>query len=212
MARPRFHNTDPAKQDVILRAAAKEFAQIGYEGASLNRILLAAGVSKGAFYYYFDDKADLACTVLVWAFRDILRAYGSITITDDPTKFWDVIHQFSREGLAMLDRIPYANDLLSRLSHAFVNDKALEARGQQVLANISAIWTTVITRGQELGVVRSDVSAHTLIGIFQGIKEALLREYTANDHILSKEEIEQLSDIQLDLFRRVCAPGIGTPS
>ena len=112
----------------------------------------------------------------------------------------------------MLDRIPYANDLLSRLSHAFVNDKALEARGQQVLANISAIWTTVITRGQELGVVRSDVSAHALIGIFQGIKEALLREYTANDHILSKEEIEQLSDIQLDLFRRVCAPGTGTPS
>jgi AcrR family transcriptional regulator len=212
MARPRFDNADPAKKDAILQTAAREFAQVGYEGASLNRILLAAGVSKGSFYYYFDDKADLACTVLVWAFRDILRAYDGIKIPDDPAKFWDAIHQFSRESLAMLDRIPYANDLLSRLSHAFVNDKTLEVRGLQVLANIGGIWMALITRGQELGVVRSDVSARTLIGIFQGIKEALLREYTANDHVLSKEELEQLANIQLDLFRRVCAPGAGTRS
>lgn len=209
MARPRFQNADPVKQEAILQAAAKEFAQVGYEGASLNRILLAAGVSKGAFYYYFDDKADLACTVLVWAFRDILAAYEHITVPDDGAQFWDAIRRFSRESLAMLDRIPYANDLLSRLSHAVVNDKALEARALQVLGHVSSIWLTLMTRGQQLGVVRGDISARTLIAIFQGIKEALLREYTANEHILTTDEIEQLAAVQIDLFRRISAPGAG---
>jgi hypothetical protein len=29
MARPRFHQLAPARQDAILHAAAKEFAQVG---------------------------------------------------------------------------------------------------------------------------------------------------------------------------------------
>ena len=31
----------------------------GFENASLNRIIKKAGISKGAMYYYFDDKMDL---------------------------------------------------------------------------------------------------------------------------------------------------------
>jgi AcrR family transcriptional regulator len=211
MARPRFHKTDPAKQETILHAAAKEFAQVGYEGASLNRILLAAGVSKGAFYYYFDDKADLACTVLLWAYRDILALYDRIKMPEDGRGFWDEIHHFSRESLALLDRVPYANDLTSRLSHAFVNDKELEARALQVLVKPATTWMALLTRGQELGIVRQDVPVRTLLALFQGIKESLIRDYTANDHVLTKDEIEQLAALQIDLFRRVCVPADKDP-
>ncbi len=59
MPRPRFNKLAPEKRERIMEAAAKEFAAYGYEGASLNRILEQAEVSKGAAYYYFDDKADL---------------------------------------------------------------------------------------------------------------------------------------------------------
>jgi hypothetical protein len=207
MARPRFQNADPLKQDAILQAAAKEFAQVGYEGASLNRILLVAGVARAP------------STTLRRQGRPRLHRAGlgvsrpSRRLRPDRGSrrrhaVLGAIHRFSRESLAMLDRIPYANDLLSRLSHAFVNDKALEARALQVLGHFSSIWMTLITRGQQLGVVRSDVPARTLIGIFQGIKEALLRDYTVNDHILTKDELEQLANLQIDLFRRVCAPGV----
>ena len=64
MPRPRFTRAAPALQESLLDAAAREFAEHGYDGASLNAILLAAGLSKGAFYYYFDDKTDLAAAVL----------------------------------------------------------------------------------------------------------------------------------------------------
>src|SRR5689334_5750559 len=64
MARPRFERAAPEKREALLDAAATEFAAHGYETASLNRILLSAGLSKGSFYYYFEDKADLAAAVL----------------------------------------------------------------------------------------------------------------------------------------------------
>ena len=60
MPRPRFEKLPPEKRETILETAAKEFAEFGYEGASLNQILAKSGISKGAAYYYFDNKEDFA--------------------------------------------------------------------------------------------------------------------------------------------------------
>ena len=64
MPRPRFNKLTAEKRESILEAAAKEFATHGFEGASLNQILSNAGISKGAAYYYFDDKAPYQIFVL----------------------------------------------------------------------------------------------------------------------------------------------------
>jgi AcrR family transcriptional regulator len=62
--RPRFDKLSAEKRERILGAAAQEFVANGYENASLNRILEQAGISKGAGYYYFDDKADVFITTV----------------------------------------------------------------------------------------------------------------------------------------------------
>lgn len=49
----------PEKQQQILRGAGAVFAREGYEGASMSRIALEAGVSKGTLYNYFTSKAEL---------------------------------------------------------------------------------------------------------------------------------------------------------
>lgn len=49
----------PEKRDQILSGAAAIFAVDGYEGASMARIALRAGVSKGTLYNYFPSKAAL---------------------------------------------------------------------------------------------------------------------------------------------------------
>jgi AcrR family transcriptional regulator len=206
MAHPRFEKADPLKQEAILQAAAKEFARVGYAGASLNRILLAAGVSKGSFYYYFDDKADLACTVLLWAYRDVIALFDRITLPERPEDFWDTIERFSNESLELAERAPDPRDLLSRLSHAVANDRELEARAVKVLVKAAETWEALLTRGQALGVVRVDLPVRTMIDMFTAIKESLLREFTANNHIVGPDEWKQMGELLLDLFRRVCSP------
>src|SRR5690606_7275086 len=59
MPRPRFHKLSGDQQQAILGAALEEFASHGFNEASLNRIIDAAGISKGSMYYYFDGKEDL---------------------------------------------------------------------------------------------------------------------------------------------------------
>lgn len=43
----------------LLRAAEKEFAQLGFEGAAVDKITAHAGFSRGAFYSNFNSKEDL---------------------------------------------------------------------------------------------------------------------------------------------------------
>lgn len=48
----------------IIRSAAVEFGKSGYTAASLNRILEGSHATKGAMYFHFDSKEDLARAVL----------------------------------------------------------------------------------------------------------------------------------------------------
>ncbi|MBM9618684.1 ScbR family autoregulator-binding transcription factor [Streptomyces zhihengii] len=48
----------------IITAAAEQFEQNGYRGTSLDDITRAAGVSKGAFYFHFASKDQVAMAVL----------------------------------------------------------------------------------------------------------------------------------------------------
>ena len=52
----------------ILRAAAKEFAELGIAGARIDAIARAAHVNKALLYYYFTDKETLYGAVLDNAF------------------------------------------------------------------------------------------------------------------------------------------------
>lgn len=52
------------KRKNILSAALTEFAEHGYLNASTNRIVKAAGISKGLLFHYFDSKKKLFLYVL----------------------------------------------------------------------------------------------------------------------------------------------------
>lgn len=63
----------------ILDAALEVFGQSGYRGASIDDVAAAAGVTKGAVYYWFVDKDDLARDLqhLLWQrlANEALRSY-----------------------------------------------------------------------------------------------------------------------------------------
>lgn len=51
-------------REAIMRAAAGEFDARGYAAASLGAILDRTGVTKGAFYFHFPSKRDLALAIV----------------------------------------------------------------------------------------------------------------------------------------------------
>ncbi|MCX5127581.1 TetR/AcrR family transcriptional regulator [Streptomyces sp. NPDC002812] len=68
---PEAHKLSRAQSDrakwtygKILDAAGLVFERNGYEGASVNEIIRVAAVTKGAFYFHFRSKKDLAVAIL----------------------------------------------------------------------------------------------------------------------------------------------------
>jgi AcrR family transcriptional regulator len=52
------------KRQHILMCARQVFAQHGYEAATIKDILIASGISNGAFFVYFKSKRDILLTIV----------------------------------------------------------------------------------------------------------------------------------------------------
>ena len=59
MPTDRFYRLSEEKRQMIREAAIKEFARVPFDKASINQIIQNAGISRGSFYTYFEDKQDL---------------------------------------------------------------------------------------------------------------------------------------------------------
>lgn len=95
----------------ILEVAAEAFARDGYAGASLNDLIRATGLTKGAFYFHFESKEALALEV----FRERQAAW-----------FAAITEQLEGDGSA-LERLGAATRALARLME---EDPALRCVGK----------------------------------------------------------------------------------
>lgn len=59
MPKQTFYNIQLDKQERIINASKKEFIRTNFYDASINQIIKDAGISRGSFYQYFEDKEDL---------------------------------------------------------------------------------------------------------------------------------------------------------
>ncbi len=207
MPRPRFQRLASDKRDAVLDAAAREFAMQGYDGASLNRIVLAAGFSKASFYYYFDDKADLAAAVIDREVRRYLESWSQLGTPRTAGEFWGEVTRIAELGKAQMREMPRGGDALMRLGTAVARDPDLFDRLvgpmlHEVTAKLAAFWK----RGQELGAVRADLPLATLMSLLQGIKMVVTNVVLPQDRAPTAEELDRFFEVHLDLIRRVSEP------
>src|SRR5215216_4047958 len=109
----RFEKLAPAKRELLLDMAAREFAIHGYEQASLNRILEQAQMSKGAAYYYFEDKGDLFYTVIQHVAGRLGLAELNVDLAALTAKsFWPAVAELRRAPLLRAFEQPWLFRLL----------------------------------------------------------------------------------------------------
>ncbi|MFL0195992.1 TetR/AcrR family transcriptional regulator [Clostridium sp. WILCCON 0269] len=59
-----FYNLSDNKKQRIFDAAVKEFSARRFTDASINQIIKNAGIPKGSFYQYFNNKEDIYCYMM----------------------------------------------------------------------------------------------------------------------------------------------------
>jgi len=205
MARPRFANLDLDTRYRILETAAEEFAARGFEGVSLNQLIDRLGMSKGSFYYYFDDKADLFTTVadLAWAIVLPVEKLDLETFTAE--NYWSSLEALMQEArlrvranpwLVGFTRLMYEPPDMAGVRESLA-EKFEEARQWQA---------ELIRRGQALGTVRDDLPVELLQALLVGADEAGDRWFVSKWDELGEKEIERLFREVFAIFRRMLEP------
>lgn len=76
---------NPERRQELMTAAQRLFYTKGYENTSINDIAQAAGVTKGAFYHYFDSKEDVIEAIAQQGMDHLLTMFNAILQDSDLT-------------------------------------------------------------------------------------------------------------------------------
>ena len=151
----------------ILEVAAREFADVGYSGARVDRIAAHTRTTKRMIYYYFGGKEQLFIAVLERAYAGIRRAEQSIDVEHlDPVSAIRRLaeltfdhHQANPEFLRLvgIENIHRAQHLKRSESFVRLNSPAIDLIGE------------ILVRGRASGVFLRDIDAidlHMMISAF----------------------------------------------
>ena len=202
MATARFDNLDEDKQDQIIDAAVEEFADKGYEAASINRIIEQAGISKGSMYYYFEDKADLFDTALRRATERLLEMAGGFDIHElDANNFWSYLEAYTERSLTVLREHQTYIQFARGFHHVM-------QPGDDGPASETMEWGRQFTRqllehGQNLGVIRTDLPMDLLVQLSLSVDMVFDRWMLENWEDFEAGEVEQLLSKQIAIIERI---------
>jgi TetR/AcrR family transcriptional repressor of nem operon len=160
-----------ATRAFLLRTAAVVFAERGYTGTALSDLIAASGLTKGAFYFYFQSKAALALAVL----RDQQDRWLH-QISERVLSAGTAIEQFRALTPAMLDLLTAEPGAWSvtRLTKDMAADPATAEAVSKPMARWVDLIADIVRRGQADGDLRPGLdpqhAAVVLVGAFDGLK------------------------------------------
>ncbi|UUZ91911.1 TetR/AcrR family transcriptional regulator [Paenibacillus sp. P25] len=204
----RFEKLAREKRELLLDQAAREFAAHGFEQSSINRILEQSNMSKGAAYYYFEDKADLFVTVIQYA-SEYLRLHELELNLDSTTAkdFWERVLANHREPILRSYERPWLFRVFGVCTQIPASDMVREPLASLIQRSKDQV-TGLIQRGQELGVIRSDLPIDLLFEWLLAIDRASDRWLSQHWDGLDRTAIVQVADQTIAAIRSAFTPGI----
>ena len=177
----------PDTRRKLLEAAFGEFHRNGFQAASLDTIVERAGVTKGALYHHFPDKAALGHAVVDEVVREpLLDAY--LSCLDPPAEDLpaaESIHDGTRaDGAIVRDPLAAIQHSLRRRADDFIAggielgcplnnltqemaplDEGFRARVAHTLELWTEAYVRALDRAQQEGCIRADVNTRAIAGL-----------------------------------------------
>jgi len=201
----RFDKIEPGKRQRILQSAAQEFAAAGFEKASLGKIAEAAGVSKPALYYYFEDKADLYVTVVqeAWVLLSPVKQLDMEGL--DAESFWPSLERLFETNVARCSKEPWLT-AVGKLAYHPPREGAPAGAVAKIFEEARAFQQELLRRGQQLGTVRDDLPRELLIAMLTAADTAA--DHWMVDHWdeLGPEEARRISRVVFGAIRALMSP------
>lgn len=179
MAKNRAQIPHEERQADLVAAATEVFLTQGYQGATMDDISKAAGVTRANIYWYFKSKDDVFAAVM----RQLLtRDFGALEVENASL---DAIRRLTR-GLSSMRSY--------RSLHQAMHDRLMHHDGVREAHDLWLEWLRTMVQDvlDERGIVTDrDVAAHLIEAVFEAVHLPL--EHRRPPHEMIHFIIELLS-------------------
>jgi AcrR family transcriptional regulator len=184
--------------DEVLRAALELFAEQGYANTSVQQIVQAAGVTKGAMYHYFTSKDDLLFAIYERMLSLQKRRLDEITAEGGETEA--VLRAVCEDVVVTsIDFLPEGT-VFFRSQHMLPPERQADVKRRR--REYHDKFAELIVRGQEEGRFRDDVPLPVLIAHFFSDIHYLPHWYSHDGPEDKAELAAQITELFLRSLRR----------
>lgn len=204
MPKDTFYNLPQEKRQKIEDAALSEFSANNYDQASINQIIELAGIPKGSFYQYFQDKKDLYRHLLELIVKRKIEFLSPVMANPDGTDFFTLIYDIYAAGI----RFAKGNPQLQRISSRLMSDRnhhVFIEFMQDNLAKSDEIFAKLLRLGISRGEIRPDIDVDFVAHLVSSINTSVSDYYQQHMQSEIDDDYLQTVDKLIDFLRR----GIG---
>lgn len=154
---------EPVRQR-LLTEATRLFAERGFEGASVQEIVTAAGVTKGAMYHYFGSKDDLLHEIYARLLR--MQLSRLTEIADGPGPVAERLRRAAADVVETTAQNLDDSTVFFRSMHLLAPDRQRTVRAER--RRYHERFLALVKEGQREGVFRADLPAEIAVDYFFG--------------------------------------------
>ncbi|MDA3931142.1 MAG: TetR/AcrR family transcriptional regulator [Tenericutes bacterium] len=159
MPKQTFFNLKKEKKEKIIQAAIQEFSTKSYELVNLSDIIKQAGIPRGSFYQYFEDKRDIYFH-LIDIIKKTKMSYLSDLYTNQDIPFLDWVEVlYSRGVIFALEQPKFVQimDLLLKNKNDIYVQLIKDGKDFAI-----QYYSGLIEKDKEKGLLRKDIHTKTL--------------------------------------------------
>src|ERR1700722_10822560 len=144
---------------LLLQAAFEEIYGSGFRSADLDGILAAAGVTKGALYYHFENKEALGYAVVDEVIAPVTHRKWVQPLRNAKDPIEALVRIVQSESLKRED-VQRGCPLLNLSQEMSGIDKGFRKRTAKIFKDWRDAIAQALREGQKRGVVRNDIDAN----------------------------------------------------
>lgn len=131
--KPAFFNIPEVKREIIINACIDEFASHGYEKSSTDRIIKAAGISKGGLYEYIAAKEELFIFITEHTYKELYSFIRAGLKKEGEELPEDILERFKLVSSIAIDFYVKNPEYVRFIANTYrINDQSLEDKIKKI--------------------------------------------------------------------------------
>jgi AcrR family transcriptional regulator len=197
VGRPPSHVDGRSVPERLVDVACQLFAEKGFEGTSVQDVVAAAGLTKGAMYHYFSSKDDLLYEIYGRVLRMQMERLEKLAAVESPVQ--ERVRAAATDVVITTIENLQSTMIFFRSLHQLGEEQQTEVRSER--RRYHDTFRAMIIEGQQAGVFRDDVNADLAVDYFFGSVHHLPMWWRPRGRSSATEVGRVFADLFLDGLR-----------